>query len=142
MALADSSAAFSWKPNGVSRRTAETGGGPSRSNTSRWVFTIVGLVSPEPMMTSSRGDSATEEPVAGFVQHRGHVVGVLGVDVVVGGGEPVGPRAGQRALGGGDVVTLLLGPRTAVIGGEQQHRHRHVGVDLRRRTVPHRAEDL
>src|SRR5207237_8018736 len=49
------SEAFSWKPNGVSRRTAGTGGGPRRAKSRRWVFTIVGLVSPEPMITSRRG---------------------------------------------------------------------------------------
>src|SRR6202035_2249561 len=49
------SAAFSWKPKGVSSSTAGTGRGPSRESRSACTDTIVGVVSPDPMMQSSRG---------------------------------------------------------------------------------------
>src|SRR4029077_563553 len=52
------SAAFSWKPNGVSSSTAGTGRGPSRESRSACTETIVGGVSPDPMMQSTRGISA------------------------------------------------------------------------------------
>src|SRR5450631_3641777 len=52
------SAAFSWKPNGVSSSTADTGRGPSRESRSACTDTIVGVVSPDPMMQSRRGNRA------------------------------------------------------------------------------------
>src|SRR5580704_660999 len=58
------SAAFSWKPNGVSSSTAGTGRGPSRESRSACTDTIVGVVSPDPMMQSNRGTRAA--PVAAF----------------------------------------------------------------------------
>src|ERR1700686_180318 len=48
------SAAFSWKPNGVSSSTAGTGREPRRESRSACTDTIVGVVSPDPMMQSSR----------------------------------------------------------------------------------------
>ena len=48
------SAAFSWKAYGVSSRIALWRPEPSRAASSLWMVTIVGLVSPEPMMTSNR----------------------------------------------------------------------------------------
>ena len=48
------SLAFSWKAYGVSSRMALGRPGPSRAVRALWMVTIVGLVSPEPMMTSTR----------------------------------------------------------------------------------------
>src|ERR1700721_1208266 len=59
------SAAFSWKPNGVSSSTAGTGRGPSRESRSACTETIVGVVSPDPMMQSTRGISAV--PAVAFM---------------------------------------------------------------------------
>src|SRR2546421_3140902 len=53
-AFAATSDAFIWNPKGVLNRTAGTGGGPRRPRSWRCIFTIVGLVSPEPMMVRSR----------------------------------------------------------------------------------------
>src|SRR3989442_1630246 len=82
-ALAEMSSAFSWKPNGVSSRTAGTGGGPSRSKIDLCVVTMVGLVSPEPMITKSRavtmgGRPSREVPVGDrTMQQVGQLPGML-----------------------------------------------------------------
>ena len=86
------SSAFSWNPNGVSSMTAGTGGGPSRSNSPRWTLPMVGLVSPDPMMTNSRGTAVRLEEVRlrkGPVQEVGQLHRVLQVEVVVAGREPL-----------------------------------------------------
>ena len=46
--------ALAWKPYGVSSSTALGSARPRRSKTSRWTLIIVGAVSPEPMIVSSR----------------------------------------------------------------------------------------
>src|SRR6266536_2746122 len=53
-ARAETSAQFSWKAYGVSSSTAFGRWLPSRATSSLWMVTIVGLVSPEPMMASMR----------------------------------------------------------------------------------------
>ena len=62
-AFAATSAAFIWNPNGVLSSTAGTGGGPRRARSWRCIFTMVGLVSPEPMMVSRRVTPVANVPV-------------------------------------------------------------------------------
>ena len=81
-ARAEMSSALAWNPYGVSSRTAGTGSGPSRSKSCRWGLTMVGAVSPEPMMASSRAIREKSRP-GRVVDQLGHQVGVLGVQVVV-----------------------------------------------------------
>ncbi len=79
-ALATSSSAFSWKPNGVSMRAARAPSPPTRSMSSRWTGAMVGAVSPEPMMQRMRAavialilrsaDGRSESVVAGRVTRR------------------------------------------------------------------------
>src|SRR2546421_4834248 len=129
------SEAFSWKPNGVSRRTAGTGGGPSRAKSRRCVFTIVGLVSPEPMITSRRGTVTTRyrrvpgpvtrapsegggqrlhdlalQPAEVAVEGEGGGPRVVGVDLphVLGHVQPGAQHQAQLVEGAGPGVELLL----------------------------------
>ena len=50
--------AFSWNPYGVSSKTARGVGSPRRATISRCGVTIVGAVSPEPMIARMRGGRA------------------------------------------------------------------------------------
>src|SRR2546421_2255739 len=131
------SEAFSWKPNGVSRRTAGTGGGPRRAKSRRWVFTIVGLVSPEPMITSRRGTVTARaryrrvlgpvtpapsegggqrlhdlalQPAEIAVEGEGGGPWVLGLDLhhVLGHVQPGAQHQAQLVEGAGPSVELLL----------------------------------
>ena len=114
MALAEMSSAFSWNPNGVSSITA--GPGPTRASRSRWTLLIVGLVSPDPMMTSSRAIEATLGK--GRVQQVRQLDRELDVQVVVTGREPLHlhvRRRGSQFAGDG---ALLARP---VVGGVGHH---------------------
>src|SRR5262245_29295149 len=101
------SSAFSWKPKGVSRTRAGRPR-PTRENSSRWTLLMVGLVSPEPMMTSSRGSA-----LAIRLQQQGSdPVRVLDVEVVV-AREPFHPQVVVKSSG-----FVGLGP----LGEEQRGR--------------------
>src|SRR6266480_1268157 len=73
------SSALTWKPKGVSSRTEGTGGGPRRPNSSRCVLTMVGLVSPDPMITRSRGrlmrTARAEDPLPSPAHEREEATG-------------------------------------------------------------------
>ena len=99
------SSALSWKPYGVSRTTA--GASPTRSKIARCGLTIVGAVSPEPMMTSSR---VISRPFARRVERADIVIqpggqreqvvgdppGLLGVQIVIAAHVLADPGVGQR----------------------------------------------
>src|SRR3954468_16285067 len=109
------SSAFSWKPYGVSSRTA---GRPSstRAKISRCGFTMVGAVSPEPMITSNPAVTIVTSSLGGGQRQQvGRQLGrVLGVEVVV--GARIAANPGNRELTGD-------GGHVLVPGGDQEHRH-------------------
>src|SRR5258708_34225017 len=64
MVLAEITEAFSWKPYGVSSITASPGGDPALAINWACTETIVGAVSPDPMMHSSRAPEAIPQSLA------------------------------------------------------------------------------
>src|SRR5258708_39717900 len=64
MVLAEISEACSWKPYGVSSITASPGGDPALAINWACTETIVGAVSPDPMMHSSRAPEAIPQSLA------------------------------------------------------------------------------
>ena len=128
------SSAFSWNPYGVSSSTASPGPvAPTASITRRWVLIMVGAVSPDPMIVSSRGHRlrvrrAVRRSGRGAAAWRSWSPSSIGPNVVPGTPRPVTPG-----------VRLAPRGRHRASPPEEQHRVGDVREPPRRSVLPEPA---